>query len=240
MNSVLPCSLDKGIYLDDSDTLLAWNSSRDDLLNLASPQTMEQKAHRLALAWRNRRWMGGMAVTVSTAMGQKELFRNVDILPLSEKRADEQFASVTRHMTTHLGKETRRTERPDRQSRWWRFDEVEISLKLNGGAQFGFTIIYHGAKPGPLTADSLAGSGWSFERHIEQLGLTFGQWSALKNYLLDLQDGVASEPPPELRDHPVVVLATQYRQSGNPERLDRAAIKLTGSAKSAWLILWKS
>lgn len=235
--AILPFSLDKGIYMEDSGVLLAWNASLHDLSLLASPETMEQPGRRIALAWKNRRWMGGMAVTISTVMGRKELFRNADILPSPGRRADEQFADAAQALTAHLGKETRRTERPDKRSRWWRFDEVEISLKLGGG-HLGFAVVYHGSKP--VAADAPAGSGWSFERHIEQLGLTFGQWGALKNYLLDLDDGVASEPPPELKDHPVVVLAAQYRQSGNKELLDQAAAKLTGSAKSSWLILWKS
>jgi hypothetical protein len=55
MITALPHFLDKGIYLEDSDALLGWNSSRSVLIQIAQPQTKELPGGRAGLLWCNRR-----------------------------------------------------------------------------------------------------------------------------------------------------------------------------------------
>jgi hypothetical protein len=116
---------------------------------------------------------------------------------------------------------------------------VGLTQNLNGRSdRLGFVISYH--VPEPHASKDQGAGDQSFERHLDRLGLTFGRWHELKNYLLDLQFGGASPPPAALLDHPIVRLALRSRETRDGALLDQAAAKLTGSAKQAWLVLDKS
>jgi hypothetical protein len=52
-----PFRLDQGIWLEDTDEVLRWDSRMDDLRGLQTPEVMDQPAG-LHLAWKNRKCLG--------------------------------------------------------------------------------------------------------------------------------------------------------------------------------------
>ena len=239
MKTNLPNFLDKGIYLEDGDILLDWNSSREVLLQLSQPQIEEQPSGRLGMLWRNRRWLGGLTATFYTSLKNNEQLRRIEVLPSPGKELAVEFQRYSRHLALYLGAATRTADRPGQLSRYWKLADVEISLSFNGRSdQLAFVISYHG--PMQVTAAEQHAHEQSFDRHLERLGLNIGQWHRLKDYLLDLQAGSTPSPPAGLQDHPVVQLASKYLQTRDRSYLDQAAGKLAGSARQAWLVLDKS
>lgn len=238
--SSIPGFLDRGIYLEDSDILLEWNSSRDVLLQLSQPQSEEQAGGRQGILWSNRRWLAGMSTTFYVSLKKNEPLRRIEVWPSPRNKMADEFQRFSRHLALQLGTATRKTERPGQHSRYWERNYVKISLKLNERPDIlGLLISYHGPKP--FTAIDQNASEQSFDRQLRQLGLNMGQWYNLKNYLLDLQAGFTPLPPAaELQDHPVVQLALQFQQTRDRSYLDRAAGKLAGSINQAWLMLDKS
>ena len=235
----LPHLLDKGIYLEDSEILLDWNSSREVLLQLSQPQTEELPGNRQGILWSNRCWLGGLTATFYAALKKNEYLRSIEIWPLPGKDMANEFQRFLRHLSLHLGAATRSSDRPGQFSRFWKRGKVELSLKLNSRSdRLNFVISYHGPKPFMATEQN-AGDR-SFDRQLERLGLTMDRWHVLKNYLLDLQAGSCPAPPAELLDHPITQLALRYQQTHDRTHLDQAAAELTGTASQAWLVLEKS
>ena len=138
-----------------------------------------------------------------------------------------------------LGAATRSTDRPGQLYHFWKRDDVEISLGLKGRSERLDFVISNQAPTQFATFEQSAGD-YSFERHLEKLGLDVGQWHVLKNYLLDLQYGSNPLPPDGLQNHPIVNLALNFQQTSDRSNLDRAASKLAGSSNQTWLILEKS
>jgi hypothetical protein len=239
MNNSLAYRLEEGILLEDGDVLLGWNCSRDVLLKESRPETEELPAGRLGLLWRNRRWLGGMEATLHTSLRKNEHFRRVEVWPTPGRSAADEFQRMSRHLGLRIGTATRTSDRPGRLSHFWRRGAVDMALSLQGRSdRLGFAVSYRGPELHPTGAQG--GGGQSFEQHLRRLGLTFGQWHELKNYLLDLQAGHAPLPPAALRDHPVVQLASGYPKTRDGASLDKAAAMLVGTANAAWLALDKS
>ena len=228
-----------GVYLEDCNILLPWNSSRDDLAKLSPSQVVEAAGSKRVLVWRNHLWLNGMSISLCATMKTNEHFRHLSILPQSGNKADEEFARFSRHLALRLGSATRRMDRPGISAQWWKRDDVEISLKLNRKTdELNFTIGYVGPEPAAAQRASRV-DDW-FEQRLKRLGLTRPQWYQLKEYLLGMQLGNDEQPPSGLEEHAVVELAIRSRNSGDRSLLDQAAAKLSGSARSSWLMLSKS
>jgi len=235
----LPGLLDRGIYLEDSDVLLDWNSSRELLRQLATPRETEEPGNRLGLVWRNRRWLNGMTATFFASLKESEHLRRIELVPQPGKGTADEFQRISRHLALHLGSATRSADRQGSCSRFWQQDEVQIALSLNSRAdRIECLISYHG--PVVVTQEERRWDEGSLDRHLAKLGLSLYQWHTLKDYLLDLQAGIATEPPAGLGGHQVVLLALRYVETRDRSQLDRAAAILTGNGGSAWLILDKS
>ncbi len=115
---MLPHQLEDGIFLEDTGTLLPWNTQLDHLKKIGSPE-VRIESDRAVLHWRKRRWLDGLECTISakfyhdsetrsntqtTAQGLRLV--NYHVHSPSEENARESYVRIKDALVQRLGKPT--------------------------------------------------------------------------------------------------------------------------------------
>jgi len=139
MNDVLVGKLKKGLYLESSKQLLAWQTPFDNLKNLGKPEFKKQSDQRSDLIWTREKILNGLTVDLIIMrwfgiLGMNKKFKNAHAylskvdFELTKKRLDKEF-----------GKEGKHKKLNDLEYEFtWSLGECKIILKQ--GERFGSPI----------------------------------------------------------------------------------------------------
>jgi hypothetical protein len=122
---VVPFQLAKGILLEDSDTLLPWGAALADLRKAGKPDVFRERG-ATTLAWKDRRFLGGLAGAVEAEFNRTAAPRgeedpndggrlrvvNFYVDPEPREWPRRQYLRVKRRLSRSLGKPSRAGEDP--------------------------------------------------------------------------------------------------------------------------------
>lgn len=126
--------LDKGIFFEDSNTLLEWGHSVEKLVK-ENKANIIQKSDRVIIEWGTHTLLNGLQLELSNVflLTNPDKFKSIEFQTSGDKQSFLSFEQISKHLLNLFGKPTVKDDDMEnkRERLWsWNTNGVKITLYL--------------------------------------------------------------------------------------------------------------